>query len=592
MASRIEEDKILTLLERLESEGSESKKGFNDRVKENLGQVRGPAQWKMPGRKPYFLYNVIAENIENKVGKLSEVKPKLFILPQRNGLSGVADVIKTGVDYVWSEDSVTTKLERCAFFGAEMGAATVEVRWNQDLRFGQGEIEVFIRDPRQVIIDSSIKDAADIHKAEYVITEDVEVLEIAQALYGGRGALLIPDPNLSIMKNEDVSTQGQVKTALSHLRKKGSQGRGLAIPRTAIKTYWVTDRRKSRHDKGRFPILDGVTETAPGNRVPFPGGRKIVVGRAESGPIILEDTYNKYWDGMWPIDLLAWNIDLETIWGPDDVQRQIKIQEAINRLGDATVGNTLKNSIIRWMIDRGAMDPTEAKKFAHDGAEVTYKNPGREVTQTIPAPFPPEVLQLIPFLIDLAKRNIGVLDPQIQKQMPSIVTGPAIEGLQLANEGGIRTVARRMEEFVMRFGQKIISRIFQYWTADRPLHFVGDTGEWRDFEFQRSQLLIMPDPKTNKPRPRSIAELQTAFRDFRLKVQPGSSLAITRVQRRQELFDGFKAGGVRLSKVMEEMGIENPEEEMEKAKQEREKFGLDLEEPDGRKKQKSLGSVS
>jgi len=384
MASTLDEETALRVLTRMEGEGNDAKKGFNDRVKENLGQVRGTTQWKMSARKPYFMYNVIAENIENKVGKLSEAKPRIFVLPQRNGLGGAAEVIKKCVDYVWSEDNVPAKLERAAFFGAEMGTATVETRWNPNLRFGLGEIQLFLRDPRQVIVDATIKDAAEISKAEYIITEDVEVLELAQLQFPGRGAMLIPSARHSTFQEPDKTTHGRVKSAAENLKMRGgSYGRGLAIPRTLLKTYWFTDRRKSKSDKGRIPILDGLTEVAPGGGPPFPGGRKMTVGMTEAGPLILQDVYNKYWDGTWPIDLLAWNIDLESIWGPDDVGRQIKLQEAINRLGDAIVGNALKNSIIRMMVDRGAMDPQELKKFANDAAEIIYKNPGRTVEQTV-----------------------------------------------------------------------------------------------------------------------------------------------------------------------------------------------------------------
>ena len=98
--------------------------------------------------------------------------------------------------------------------------------------------------------------------------------------------------------------------------------------------------------------------------------------------------------------------------------------------------------------------------------------------------------------------------------MPSIVTGPAIEGLQLAVEGAIRTAARRMEEFVQRIGQKLISRAFQYFTSDRIFHFVGDSGDWREFEFERRNLLITIDNETGQPRARTPEEMQKAHRDF------------------------------------------------------------------------------
>ena len=172
--------------------------------------------------------------------------------------------------------------------------------------------------------------------------------------------------------------------------------------------------------------------------------------------------------------------------------------------------------------------------------------------------------------------------------MPSIVTGPAIEGLQLAMEGSIRTASRKMEEFISRIGQKLISRILQYWTSDRLLYLIGDDSKWRSFEFHRSKLLMTQDPTTGKLRPRSTEEIQKAYRDFRFAVEPGSSLAVTKVQRAMMKSELAKVGRMRWTKVLEELGIENPEEEIQKAQEELKKYPMP-ETGDGRKKQQSLG---
>lgn len=591
MAKYGQESDLIQALERLDSEADEVKKGFDDRVEQNLGEVRGTSQWKIKERKPYFQYNVIRENIDAKVGKVSEMKPRVKILPMRNGLGDAAEVLMKCSDYLWHETSMNSKLERVGHYGADMGVAFASTAWRPELRFGEGEVDVIIHDPRGVKVDPSVKDPAELKRAEYVIIEDIVPLGVIHDQIPGRGAMVVPDSRYSTYQKPDKSTAGRVKSAAAKLGAKSGQfPQGMAIPRCIIDTYWIQDRRKSVGDPGDFPIIENLTETASGNGRPFPGGRKIIVGRGANGKIVLRDTYNEFWDGEWPIDMLSWNIDLETIWGPDDVQRQIKLQEAINRTGDAFVGNILKNAIIRLMVDRGAMDPKQTKAYAEDAAEIIFKNPGREVVQTVPAILPDYVMNLVGNLVELSKRNIGVLDAQLQKQMPSIVTGPAIEGLQLAVEGSIRTAARRMEEFTERIGQKMVSRAFQFFTSDRILHYVGDAGLWKSFEYQRSKLLLVPDDK--KPgqfRPRSIEELQKAYRDFRYVVEPGSSLAITKLQRASLKFESFKAGGYRLSKVMEEFGIENAKEEMEKAKEEREEFGIDPMQTDGRKKQRTLG---
>src|SRR3990167_304629 len=403
MAKNSNESDLIDALDRLDAEANKAKNklgDFNNRVDENLSQVRGPGQWKMKGRNPHFLYNVIGENTDIKVGKLSEAKPRALILPLKNGLSGVASILKTCTDYIWTESHMLSKLERVAHFGAQMGVGAVQTVFNPELRYGDGDVDIVVRDPRLVRVDPSVVDPSEIsRKAEYVIIDEMLPLSLIRSLYGIRGAEVVADSRYSAYQETDTTAAGRIKTAQEKVTGKSKPGLGMAIPRACISTYWVKDRRKSIKDKGDYPIIDGVTETAKGD-TPFPGGRRIVVGKRKGGYIVLEDTYNEYWDGEWDLDLLSWNIDIESVWGPDDVQRQIKIQEAINRSGDAYIGNLLKNAIIRLIVDRGAMDPIEVKKFAEDAAEIIFKNPGREVDYKVPVPLPAEVLSLIPMLID------------------------------------------------------------------------------------------------------------------------------------------------------------------------------------------------
>ena len=125
-----QERNLTDALERLDAEAKKAKNklgDYNDRVDENLKQFRGTGQWKMKGRSPHFLYNVIGENIENKVGKLSEVQARARVLALKNGLGGVANVLKKTTDSIWVESHVLSKLERVAHFGALMGVGAVQV---------------------------------------------------------------------------------------------------------------------------------------------------------------------------------------------------------------------------------------------------------------------------------------------------------------------------------------------------------------------------------------------------------------------------------------------------------------------------------
>jgi hypothetical protein len=59
--------------------------------------------------------------------------------------------------------------------------------------------------------------------------------------------------------------------------------------------------------------------------------------------------------------------------------------------------------------------------------------------------------------------------------------------------------------------------------------------------------------------------LRGAWRDFRFKIQPGSSLASTKMQRAQMFGELAKNGIADPRRVLRELGVENPDEEIKAA---------------------------
>ena len=71
------EDKLLKFLNGIDEEAAEAKGDLEKRMSENLDLYRG-RQWK-GSSPPYFLYNIIEATTEEKVGKLSESRPKITV---------------------------------------------------------------------------------------------------------------------------------------------------------------------------------------------------------------------------------------------------------------------------------------------------------------------------------------------------------------------------------------------------------------------------------------------------------------------------------------------------------------------------------
>jgi len=555
---------MLTLLDE-ECETQRSK--LVSRAKDNLEIVRGPGQWKMK-RNPYFLYNVIEKNIEAKVSKLAETKPTIRVMPDRPGVEESCNVIQTCVEAIWDNRHMESRIERLGYFGAIMGAGFAGTPFNRELNNGDGDIDFVARDPRSVGFDTAIVDSTDIDGGEFVEIQDVMPLDIIQNTFPGRGGLVTRDDRLSVFEEPGKTPLGAIKTAIQRWTG-GVQGatKGSAIPRCMVKEFWIKDRRSSCDNAGQFPIIEGLTSYALDGK-PFPGGRRILTSMGDGGMIILKDEYNPYWDGAPPTDMLSWRVDLESAWGPDEVQRMKRVQEAINRIGDAYTKNMILNSVERMVVDKGALDKDELDKLSNEAAQIIYKNPGREFKHDVPPPLPPETLPFINRLIELSEVICGTADSALQKRVPSIVTGPAVEGLQLAVETAQRAVARRLEDFLQRVGQKLISRIFQYYTTDRLLHYVGPTQEWTQFMFERSKILVSKDHKTGITKLRNPEDIRKAYMDFKFKVEPGSSLAVARAQRSMMKFQFAQQGWLPPWEAMKELGIDNAQEKYELAQKE------------------------
>jgi hypothetical protein len=135
-------------------------------------------------------------------------------------------------------------------------------------------------------------------------------------------------------------------------------------------------------------------------------------------------------------------------------------------------------------------------------------------------------------------------------------------------------------------------RVYVTGNSDRILHYCSTLGEWKSFEFQRTKLISV-QTKDKKIRQRTEAEIQKAYRDFRFKVEPGSSLPITKQHRGLMMAEFAKVGAMRWAKVMEEAGIENAEEEVQKAQALIQTGGFVPQGADGRKAEGPLsGGVS
>ena len=553
------EQDLNRFLDSIKDEAKEARGELDKNIADNLNQFRGK-QWNSKS-SPAFLNNIIESAIEDKVGKLSETRPNITVLPTVNGLDAVAEILSKAVSGIWDRRKVEYKSERVALWGCISGVAFVGTPYNHLLNGGVGDADFIIKDPRTCGIDICVTNPEDADLGEYTVIEDFVALDQVRNDYPGRGALVKPDARIGgYTAQPEHTAQNLLRGAWSRLFGGKKAEKTSAIPKAIIEEFYVQDRRASIEDTGVVPIVDGLTTWAPDKGIPFPGGRRIL----RAGDVILCDEFNPFWDGAPPLDMLGWKIDPETAWAGDEIRGVKRMQQAHNRLGDAYTKSALLNTVVRVIMDQGALSPTEQNKLSNEVGQIIEKAMGRTLEYQVPPVLPVDIINFATTLGQWIREKIGVADPPLSKQVPSIVTGPAIEGLQLMLQTPIRTAARRIEEFYQRIGQKLVSRIFQFYTSDRIIHLIGPDQKWAKFEFNRLNML-----KDKNGKIRSQEDVRKAYRDFYFTIEPGSSLAVTKTQRAQSKFLLVQMGLLHPEEILMEF-YKNPQDKLKRAQEAKE----------------------
>src|SRR5574342_534992 len=123
------ESDLLKFLDKIDQEAEDGRGDLTKRIEENIDLARCK-QWRGKS-SPYFLLNVIESCIEDKVGKLSETRPKISVRPTKNGLGDAAKGLSNATASIWDKRKFEYKTERIAAWGMVSGVAFVGTPFNR-----------------------------------------------------------------------------------------------------------------------------------------------------------------------------------------------------------------------------------------------------------------------------------------------------------------------------------------------------------------------------------------------------------------------------------------------------------------------------
>jgi len=574
----------------MRTEGSRWRSEWGKGWDRNVGVVRGEL-WPDKSSRPVFLANLISPTVRRKAGLLVESKPGLDVRTRRSGLGVTADVLRHTSEAVLDEQNVSMVWETLAYYLAAFGCGFWKIGYDPMASFGEGDIALPDVDPRLMLIDPAIRRATDIQRSQYLIEESVVPYSWVRERFPRTSADVEPDADIKYETNDTHKISWYERLIDKVRRTAGAHANEeSAVPRVYLQECWVADAS-----------MNGDKRIYPGGRRIWLTGDDVILNPNVDHP---EDPVygqsNPFWDGQWPYVMLDNEPDLDHPFGHAEVEALRKLNEAFNAVGHMTTRTLIKN--VPYIIaDAGSIDAATLQDLKELEEVLIEKTPGRSVDRVAPTQPTATNISFMQLMITLIEMYAGLNDGALQgKGRVELRSQPQLEGLQQASQVLIRAQARRLESMIERGGQLLISRLFQYYTSDRILTYI-DSNTVKQYEFQKDKLRdeiialaasqveakAIEETNANLEAGQSLKKalvpakldhdqilqaIRGAWRLFRFKVIPFSTLASTKIQRAMLLEQLVAMGAIPQALATKEAGFDNPEELMQQRAEELKKM--------------------
>jgi hypothetical protein len=146
----------------------------------------------------------------------------------------------------------------------------------------------------------------------------------------------------------------------------------------------------------------------------------------------------------------------------------------------------------------------------------------------------------------------GDTDASGGRKPGQVSSGAGVELLQMAASTTLRLKARQVEYMIGKIGQKVLSRILQYYDDERVFNLIGDENHYKEYVFERARLKESLD--------NAKVPFQDAYQFFQFKVVPASSLSMTKWQKGLIATQLFQLGAIDREALLDTIEFPNREE--------------------------------
>lgn len=520
----------------------------------------------------------IGKNINDIASSITDFRPIGEFKTYNQMYESQGEILDKLMTAWWYNMDIDLKLQLLAKQSLVARTAYAHVIFNPSLHNGLGDLDVVIRDYRDVLpIRPNSK--ISIQDALGVVIKSKNTVNWGRARFPQKSHLI------------QANTEGGVAASWAQKSQMSSPQldyleRGNAKKKTdfSIPTYdhyeiYVNDGSINGSDTKKWvgPGPEGENPwgywVEPGKPL-YPNKRFIVVANMHG---ILFDGGNPYWHGMFPIIKLTLDPWPMSFLGKSAIADAKPSHKLFSETLQGIVAATRKAVKPGIVADRSAANRRILDKF--DSSEPGYKllvNPTGG--QGIIFEPPPQLPQYVENVLNKAEQHqdyvMGVLDMRALAQLKALNADMDVEQL-LENLGpSIRTKGRILEVFLRELGEMMKGNFFQFYPIKRRVEILGKDGmDFEDFDFDPGTLVPAFAPidlgeeagrfydadesgKYSIPKTRAD-RAKEHIRSFSYFITPNSLLSLAKTQDKLMYLQLFRMGALDMITLLEELGVSN-----------------------------------
>jgi hypothetical protein len=531
------EKQLLTHLDKLYVEGAEHRAKWSKNWQKAIQTIHGN-QWpeKRPKYKINAVMNFLGEIIERKAGLLTDGRPSMLVTSSKQEDDPICEILQKTCEGVFSERSFEQKLTEHVMLEEHFGSSFMNTTFDRNLDYGKGDIDFVTIDPRSFIFDPFVTRSWNLENGEYCCLETIRPTELLRDIHKR------PDDIKADFGSQEVRSDSLVYKIRDFFGYgKTGEERTSVIPRSVIRDWWVRDR--TTKGKGGEKLFKGQW-------------RHIII----AGGCPVEDGVNPFIDGRLPFDMMEWIFNVDSAYGLNEVDKLEMPQILFNKVLASVVENAILMGNGIWKGDRDALSDKEWDRLSNEPGSQVRVRPGKNLSRETPPALPNYMMSTLSVLQEGMEKLSGITEVTEGRRPGQVTSGVAIESLATMAQTTIRLKARQIEAMIERMGQKLIPRIFQFYTTDRVFNFSGaSNGKIQKYTFEREKI-----------RKKIQKDGELSFRDYVFKVVPTSSLAMTKWQKGLMATQLYQMGLIDEKAALDSLEFPNRDEIMKRMSQKQE----------------------